>query len=208
MPSKTGLAKILFSGLTILCLALSCASYSSEVESDGIFTANQVWFIFAGGTAGAETQKNDYRKDTEPLYHSLMYSLVHITYFMANKLPITHWPHSKDFHCVFVFLLIIGKIEFLFFCCWLAAWRSSYKRNPWQLNHFNIKTLLPATALASSFTTSFTIYTLKMTIVYCHKHVSHLFCKDLYCKDTEHEWFYLQRYHLNVFFHSYSNVCF
>jgi hypothetical protein len=29
--------------LTILCLALSCTSYSSEVESDGIFTANQVW---------------------------------------------------------------------------------------------------------------------------------------------------------------------
>ena len=29
----------------------------------------------------------------------------------------------------------------LFCCCWLAAWRSSYREAPWQLNHFVVTTL-------------------------------------------------------------------
>ena len=32
----------------------------------------------------------------------------------------------------------------------LVAWRSFYKRNPLELNHLNVKTLIPATALAAS----------------------------------------------------------
>ena len=31
--------------------------------------------------------------------------------------------------------------SFLFFFCWLAAWRNSYKGKPWQPNHFVVITL-------------------------------------------------------------------
>ena len=41
---------------------------------------------------------------------------------------------------------------------WLAAWGWLYIGSPWQLNHFVVKTLIPATAFAAIFATSF-LYT-------------------------------------------------
>ena len=51
--------------------------------------------------------------------------------------------------------LQIVDLPFINFFCWLAAWGWPYIGSPWQLNHFVVKTLIPAAAFAAIFATLF-----------------------------------------------------